>query len=183
MGGVLSGPRGWRGGKPSTASLPVARLTSSQNFTLAHRRTYVRIDAPDSATVVHGMREWGVRIDFTPLHFGGGRRWLVCPVCHARREALYVSGKVLACRACLGLRYDSQHENRRQRALRAADRVREALGWRPGILSPDGDKPKGMHWGTYWRLIAELSAMTDALFWNLDDWADRASVRRRNSVQ
>jgi hypothetical protein len=26
------------------------------------------------------------------------------------------------------------------------------LGWKPGILNGDGDKPKGMHWRTFERM-------------------------------
>lgn len=177
MGGILSGSRGWRGGKPSTDSLPVVRMTHADTFTMDRRTTYVRIDGPDYGTVIHGLRDWPVGIAFTPLHFGGGRRWLVCPYCQSRRQALYIANTLLACRECLGLRYGSQHENRRQRAFRATDKLREALGWKPGILNPIGQKPRGMHWTTFQRIFGEIDERTDALLGNVRGWVERAENR------
>jgi hypothetical protein len=183
MGGVTSGVRGWRGGKASIASLPVVRITHADTWTVKRRSVYVLIDGPDRGTVVCGMRQWPVDIATTRLHFGGQRRWLCCPDCGARRLALYVNDKHLACRVCLGLRYESQHENKRQRAFRAADRVREALGWKPGILNPIGSKPWGMHWSTFQRLTDELDARTDAVLCGLPEWIDRAErgIERRRA--
>lgn len=178
MGGILSGSRGWRGGKASIARLPVVRLTHATTSSVAHRAAYVRVDGPDHCTVIHGLRNWPVMIDFTPLHFGGHRRWLVCPHCSSRREALYVSGDRLSCRQCLDLRYDSQHVNRRGRMFRRADKIRARLGWPPGVLAPELGKPDKMHWRTYLRLRAELDAMTNALLGCVNDWAQRAEERQ-----
>ena len=187
MGGILSGSRGWRGGKPSMDSLPVVRLTHSDTCTLEPRRTYVRIDGQDHGTVVHGGRDWPVGMAFTPLHFGGCRRWLVCPCCQSRRQALYIANTVLACRECLGLRYESQHENRRQRGFRSANKLRVALGWHPGILNPIGKKPPRMHWMTYQQLVDDLNARTEGLLGSVGHWVERAETRlermRRWSAQ
>lgn len=177
MGGILSGSRGWRGGKPSMESLPVVRLTHADTCTMERRTTYVRIDGPDHGTVIHDGRDLPVGIAFTPLHFGGGRRWLVCPCCQSRRQALYIAITMLACRECLGLRYESQHENRRQRAFRSADKLRVTLGWQAGIINPIGPKPWGMHWATYERIVGEIDARTDALLGNVREWVERAETR------
>ena len=158
-------------------SLPVVRLTQADTYTLTPRTTYARIDGPDHGTVVHGLRDWPVGVAFTPLHFGGGRRWLVCPCCQSRRQALYIANTVLACRECLGLRYRSQHENRRERGFRATDKLRVALGWEPGILNPLGKKPPGMHWATYERVFGEIADRTDALVGNVSKWVERAERR------
>jgi hypothetical protein len=53
------------------------------------------------------------------------------------------------------LAYPSQRETYDDRAARRADRIRDKLGWEPGILSGDGLKPKGMHWNTFERLTAQ----------------------------
>lgn len=184
MGGVLSGFRGWRGGKRPTTHLPVVRLIHTDTFSLKHRATHIRIEGGDYGTVVHGLQEWPVYIESTPLHFGGNRRWLVCPCCQNRRLALYIDGNVLACRVCLGLRYESQNENRREQAMRTANRLRAGLGWQPGILNPNGKKPKGMHRRTYQRLTSELEAVTNGLLGVLPDWIDRLErsmdLRRKN---
>lgn len=39
------------------------------------------------------------------------------------------------------------------RGYRGAGKIREKLGWQPSIGNPPGDKPKGMHWKTYNRLM------------------------------
>jgi hypothetical protein len=56
---------------------------------------------------------------------------------------------------CHGLAYASQRESARDRAVRKANSIRQRLGWLPGVLNGIGDKPKGMHWSTFERLIAD----------------------------
>lgn len=181
MGGITSGVRGWRGGKPSIASLSAVRLTHADRFTMKRKPVQLFIDAPDFGIVVCGLKEWSVLIVTTSLHFGGYRRWMCCPECDSRRQALYVDGKRLACRVCIGLRYASQHENDRDRAIRTTDRLRESLGWKPGILNPMGPKPRGMHWATYWRLREQVEVQTDAILGGLPEWLERAErgIERR----
>lgn len=181
MGGVTSGVRGWRGGKPSTDSLPVVRITHAERFSMQPSAVHLSIEAPNCGIVSYGQRQWSVKIATTGLQYGGHRRWLCCLECESRRLALYVDGNRLACRVCIGLRYASQHENRRDRAFRVADRVRLALGWKPGILNSPGPKPKRMHWSTYRRLHELLEAQTDAILGSLPEWIERAekAVQRR----
>jgi hypothetical protein len=52
------------------------------------------------------------------------------------------------------LAYPSQCENIGDRATRKADKIRDRMGWEPGILNSEGLKPKGMHWKTYERLCS-----------------------------
>ncbi len=103
---------------------------------------------------------YSVRISWTPCTYGGRRAWLHCPaVGCGRRIAVLYGGSVFACRYCQQLAYRSQRENVGDRSTTQADKIRARLGWEPGILNGDGDKPKGMHWATFER----LSAMHDAL--------------------
>jgi hypothetical protein len=97
-----------------------------------------------------------VGLAFTPCHLGGQRVWWECPVegCHKRVAVLYGGADVFACRHCYRLAYRSQVETPHNRAFRRADNLRDRLGWGAGIANPTGDKPKGMHWRTYWRLLA-----------------------------
>ncbi|MEW5865081.1 MAG: hypothetical protein AB1773_16050, partial [Pseudomonadota bacterium] len=53
------------------------------------------------------------------------------------------------------LAYASAREDAGGRARRRAERIRERLGWEPGILNGHGPKPKGMRWRTFHRLIEE----------------------------
>lgn len=70
-------------------------------------------------------------------------------------QKLY-GGRIFACRHCYDLAYPSQREAEFQRYQRRADKIRERLGWQVGFDSGWGPKPKGMHWRTFERLVAEL---------------------------
>lgn len=178
MGGILSGNRTLRVGKPSTASLPMVRLVHAELYTLEARQGPRLVPHGDGwAMVTFQLREWPVQLKTTPLNFGGKRRWLVCPSCSHRREALYVAHDVLACRACLGLGYESQNENRRQLLFRRANAIRARLGWSPGIVSPDGDRPHRMHRSSYNHLRTELEGLTNALLGYLEVWIEKAEAR------
>lgn len=100
---------------------------------------------------------YSIPIERTGCHFGGTRAWFLCPVrgCGRRVAILYCDG-VFACRHCVGLAYASSREDSGDRACRRADRLREGLGWEPGILngSETWNKPKWMRWRTFGRKVA-----------------------------
>ena len=123
-----------------------------------------------------------VYLDWTACHLGGKRPWFLCPArgCGRRVAILYGSG-IFACRHCHQLVYPSQRDTLDERAARKADRIRDKLGWEPGILNGNGWKPKGMHWKTFERLtaqhdafvqvsLAEMAARFNLLGGSLDDW-------------
>ncbi len=63
-----------------------------------------------------------------------------------KRVAILYSGSIFAFRHCYQLAYPSQRELTYDRVARKADKIRERLGWKQGILNPRGwKKPKGMH--------------------------------------
>jgi hypothetical protein len=165
MGNICSGRRGWHGGKLPTAALPAVRLTFGALWS-PHGRCRPTIDfhyKDGTATIGWLGQEWLVRVHETALHLGGTRRWLGCPDCGVRRPALYVRGDRLACRACLRLRHESQHESQRQRAHRRADAPRARLGWQPGLVNSYGARPRGMRTATYLRIARELVRIEGAL--------------------
>lgn len=96
-----------------------------------------------------------VMLETTPCTLSGTRHWFCCPACSRRVAVLYGRGRLFACRRCKGLAYASQGESCDDRAARRADRIRKRLGWPAGILNGPGVKPKGMHWRTYERLLAQ----------------------------
>ena len=98
--------------------------------------------------------KYAVSLDRTPCNYGGHRAWFLCPArgC-GRRVAVLYGGKVFACRKCHDLAYQSQSEANWDRALRKADKIRDALGWEAGVANGWGPKPKGMHWITFERLV------------------------------
>lgn len=104
-----------------------------------------------------------VRLESTPCRYGGSRSWFICPIqgCGRRVAILYLGSRYFACRHCYRLAYASQRESASDRAMRRADKLRERLGWEPGILNGEGGKPKGMRWRTYERLRDQASAYAE----------------------
>lgn len=164
---------GWTaGGSPSgSASLAV----SGEGLALIYR--YRR-----------GGSEWQdvierVQLARTPCNYGGERVWFLCPGCSRRVAILYAGGRLFLCRRCYGLAYASQREDAKDRAFSKTQAIRRCLGGQPGLLAPFPDKPKGMHWQTYMRLLREHHAaerVYDAAVW---DWlrASRAWLERREA--
>ncbi|MGY6278121.1 hypothetical protein [Methylomonas sp. MgM2] len=103
-------------------------------------------------------KRYSVKIDWTNCNYGGQRPWFRCPAngCGRRVALLYLGPSgIFACRHCYDLAYKSQRESRSDRSARRADNIRDKLGWHRGVLNPDGSKPKGMHWKTFYKLKAE----------------------------
>ncbi|KQP22122.1 hypothetical protein [Pseudorhodoferax sp. Leaf267] len=124
--------------------------------------------------VVHGALAWSVSLSWQPLHLGGHRRWLLCPECQGRRQALYVDGTRLACRKCLKLRYFVQHENERTGLIKRIVKLRRRLGWSLGPLDPIGGRPRYMRHAVFAMRCAEIEVLTDKLVGAVSDWARRA---------
>lgn len=97
-----------------------------------------------------------VHITWTECNYGGSRPWFLCPDqgC-GRRCAILYAGDIFACRKCFCLAYASQREQFHDRLARQLDKLRDRLGWEPGFFNGVGDRPKGMHWRTFYRLVAQ----------------------------
>jgi len=93
--------------------------------------------------------------DSTECHYGGHRKWFLCPCCLRRVAVLYGAGKYFFCRHCYDLTYSSQQESPPFRLLRKAQKIRKLLGASECTDYPITDKPKGMHWKTFNRLKQE----------------------------
>jgi hypothetical protein len=102
-----------------------------------------------------------VPLEWTSCNFGGERPWFVCPgvvngaACGRRVALLYGPGKYFLCRHCYDLRYESQREDKKDRALRRAQKIRQRLGGSANMMEPFPERPKGMHHDTYMRLYWE----------------------------
>ena len=109
--------------------------------------------------------EYAVLLDWTACNYGGSRVWFRCPAdgCGRRVAKLYIgSAGIFACRHCYRLAYDCQRETDDDRATRRAERIRQRLGWEPGILNFPGRRPKGMHRRTFEHLRTEHDALVRA---------------------
>jgi len=107
-----------------------------------------------------GEGEWQDRNDTVPLEwmpcrFGGNRAWFRCPACNRRAAILYGAHEMFACRRCLRLAYESQHEAPHYRALYKAQAIHQKLGG-TGCTDDPVFKPKGMHWRTFNRHVARM---------------------------
>ena len=119
-----------------------------------------------------------VYLEWTGLHFGGGRPWFRCPKLNCgRRVAKLFGAECFACRHCQRLAYECQRENLEDRATRQAAKIRKKLEW---VTNGDRAKPKGMHWRTYERLKAAHDAYIKAAWdekMKRDEWADQVFER------
>ncbi len=102
-----------------------------------------------------------VDLEWTDCHYGGQRPWFQCPnrFCSRRVAILYI-GDSIGCRRCKGLVYESQRENECNRSSRAADKLRDRLGWKRGFLHGEGYRPKGMHRATFEKLASSHQQVT-----------------------
>lgn len=183
MGGFGSGRTGGKRTTADTRVLDVRRLKregmlepeSSRAWAWSSNGvTQFTVDVTaeaDAVVLAYGRRQGGdwstvvsrVWLEHTPCNFGGSRLWWRCPArgCGRRVAVLYrPAGGVFACRHCHELAYKSQRETPSDRGFRAADKLRDRLGWTPGIAHGPGQKPPRMHWRTYLRLLEVYNRQT-----------------------
>lgn len=113
-----------------------------------------------------------IALDSADQHFGGERRWFICPSCNRRCAVLY-DGNGFRCRVCLDLSYRSQSEDPRFRCLSKARKLRQRLGGTASVPLRLADKPRGMHWRTYNRLYEKAVAQEQATLRAFAGAADR----------
>lgn len=201
MGGPGSGERGDRGTKDLTENyLTIDVRHLQREGLLAHGRLFrwkwtregetvasveVRADVErmnlsyrthDGASDDWIAKDYAVRLEWTPCHFGGMRPWFLCPVVGCgRRVAILYGPPVFACRRCHQLAYRCQRESPYDRAARRADKIRAHLDWPPGLWNPKGGRRKGMHSRTFWRLTAKYEAFAADAVKGLTQEAQRLS--------
>lgn len=201
MGGMGSG-RGHQGGKRTTASLlrldvrllqRKKWLTPGRTIGLTwlsgeKKKLSVQMQAAEDHVTLtyHAQRndgdwetmEYPVYLEWTACHLGGQRAWFRCPVrgC-GRRVAILFGGQVFACRHCHNLAYQSQREKCGDRAMWRANSIRARLGWGAGIANSEGCKPKGMHWRTFNRLIAQYAAFANRSWASIGERLRRCELK------
>ena len=130
-------------------------------------------------------KRYAVRLVRTACHLGGQRVWWQCPGvdCGRRVALLYLgSSGIFACRHCNQLAYRSTRDSESDRAYRPANKMRERLGWVPGVAHGPGSKPKGMHWKTYIRLFNRYHVQADRVMGVMRQGLDKmmANMHRIN---
>src|SRR6516165_10693641 len=102
-----------------------------------------------------------VYLETTRMYFGGRRLWFKCPRCDNRCRVLYGTWRI-ACLRCHRLRYLSQRETKEDRATRQMLKIVKRLN--PDDPDPCNDlpeKPNGMHWSTYDRLVERYEGYSE----------------------
>jgi hypothetical protein len=146
-------PGWWGGWQWTNSGERVAWVNLRAEANSVHLSYRVRIGGGEWEDV-----EETVRIVRSPCRFGGFRPYFVCPgvvngiTCGRRITKLHGPGRYFLCRHCYRLAYASQCEDRYDRALRRANKIRLQLGGEPGIASAFPGRPKGVHHETYERL-------------------------------
>lgn len=169
MGGYCSGRVGWRAKCEHLLSIDVRRWARERCLGRGsfNWRWTINGDQTCSISVYGGLNSielsytkdgeayrYPVRLNETPCHLGGARRWFICPAvsCQRRAAKLYLGNRYFACRRCYNLAYQSQCYSRQDRAMTQAGKIRLKLGGYEGIANSFPDKPKRMRWQTYERL-------------------------------
>ena len=119
--------------------------------------------------------EEAVPLEWTPCNFGGERPWFICPGtrCGRRVAILYQPGKDFLCRHCHDLSYESQRKDKKDRALKRAQKIRQRLGGSANMLEPFPEKPKGMYHDTYIRLFWEYDEAHREQLAGMQEWLDK----------
>lgn len=89
-----------------------------------------------------------VQLTRTSCNYGNYRHWWLCPLCSKRVSVLYCAGA-----------YGSQLQQPIDRLFSRAGAIRARLGWVAGIAHGYGERPKGMHHSTYYRLLNEYDLL------------------------
>ena len=179
MGGYGSGRSAWRNQGTVDGGYPLDVLALRREHGFGPTAVGVTIPYTDKAG---SDAQQHVRITWTACRFGGFRPWFECPDCSSRRVKLYREYRPVGelgewrlgrafCRRCYPLTYQSQRETWPDRRLRRAWRITKRLG---SDNIEYADKPKGMHWRTYNRLMDELGAAR----WDFDTAVARWLAKR-----
>jgi len=92
-----------------------------------------------------------VELAETAPHFGGVRRWMVCPTCERLCRVLFI-GSRCGCSRCLGLSYEVQRQTAYQRTTGKLQRLMRKLGKKLGDIDPLMWKPRYMHASTFAKI-------------------------------
>lgn len=106
--------------------------------------------------------QYSIQLSKTACNYGHYRHWWLCPKCSKRVSVLYCAG-LYVCRHCIGANYGSQLQQPVDRIYSKLNALRERLGWQVGIIHGIGERPKGMHHGTYEQLLVEYEQLTNKL--------------------
>lgn len=142
-------------------------LNDYPRLSIAQYREQLKRSNSDSLQASYRYRNqsysYPIQLTKTRCNYGGSRHWWLCPKCSKRVSVLYCAGRYV-CRHCIGACYQSQLQQPIDRLFSRADTIRQRLGWQAGIAHGIGERPKGMHYSTYDRLVNEHEQLTAKLW-------------------
>lgn len=101
-------------------------------------------------------------------NYGGNRLYFICPNCNNRFRFLYVRNGYFRCRHCNKLNYPSSRKgkddipsNKMETIFRKKFKVDTKELSYIDMADFIPDKPKGMHWNTYYKWLDELEKAQD----------------------
>lgn len=121
------------------------------------RRRLVSLERVGRLSFSCGDSSITVSLTWTSCTYGGRRPWFLCPRCSRRVAKVYLHRGRWGCRECFDLAYQTQREDALGRVYAKEHRIFRKLDERDprGQLLPLPERPKGMHWRTYFRLVQE----------------------------
>jgi hypothetical protein len=102
----------------------------------------------------------GAALTETPCHYGGTRKWFVCPDCRRRCGVLYIQQRI-GCRSCHNLAYASQCEAPRERMRRQLLKIRKVIGAGMEIGGPFNLPAWGMSAKRHLALVEEYKTLRE----------------------
>ena len=110
-----------------------------------------------------------IYLDAVENNYGGPPRiYFLCPCCGRRCRMLYLHRLHFKCRQCARLNYYSQQVTKGddEAAYRMRQFIREKFKVKESLSPAEAesywpDRPKGMHWKTYSRLMQELQVLQE----------------------
>lgn len=124
---------------------------------LEHARLELNFTVSDRFTDEKRHYNQHIRLSYTEPHFGGKRWWMHCPHNGSRVGKLYcpAGADTFASRTAWRLGYQSQRENKRDRAFTKLHDLQRKLGGEAGY-GGYLRRPKGMWWRTWTRHLARF---------------------------
>jgi hypothetical protein len=150
-------------------------VRSSVGFSTDSDGSRVTYRSANKATEPYNVDQ-RISLSSTACHLGGERNWFSCPKCF-RRVAILYCGRIVGCRTCLNLSYQSQNESGLDRMLRKGQKLNQALGSDTWFLKSGTERrPKGMHRRTYKRKSAEVDRIRHRALGGFSRYADNLNA-------
>ncbi|MFW2178503.1 MULTISPECIES: hypothetical protein [unclassified Moraxella] len=105
---------------------------------------------------------YNISLTKTACNYGGYQYWFICPHCGKRVGVLYCAG-LFVCRHCIGANYTTQLMQPLDKLFVKVEKIRHRLGWQAGIANGHGNRPKGMHHKTYFKLTHQHDSLVNKI--------------------